>query len=105
MELQPWRTSCSTCLLCPLLAVAAAGEGWARCGQCRRWLAACASSLLEVDVNLPVIMQRQFLSVLYRITVVVPQIQFFDVGVVPQIQFTAQGEFQFLDKVFAGPVL
>ena len=63
------------------------GGGREGVGQCTRWRASCASSLLEVDVDLPVILQRQVLAVLYRITVEGPQIQFFDVGVVPQIQF------------------
>ena len=48
----------------------------ARSGPCTRWRASCGSSLLEVDVDLPVIMQRLVLAVLYRITVEVPQLQF-----------------------------
>ena len=36
------------------------GQVW---GQCTRWRASCASSLLEVDVVLLVIMQRQVLAV------------------------------------------
>ena len=52
----------------------------------------CFSSLLEFDVVLPVIMQRQVLAVLCRITVEVPQTQCFDAGVVPQIQFIVRCE-------------
>ena len=47
--------------------------GRARCGPRTSWR---ASFSLMVDVVLPVIMQRQVLAVLYRLTVEVPQIQF-----------------------------